>query len=128
MIVTGDIATILYKKLLGFGIEVYKGGTFPTSKVTKERVVIIPKKQSSSKYWKKGFVEVNFLVPDTNGKADTKRLTELERMANQLENYGVFDKTPYRYGVESISQEEDTSLGCHFVNCRILFEVLNTKL
>lgn len=127
MIVTGDIATILYKKLLGFGIEVYKGGTFPTSKVTKERIVIIPKRQSSSKYWKKGFVEINFLVPD-DGRANTKRLTELERMANQLEGYGVSDGTSYRYGVESISQEEDTSLGCHFVNCRILFEVLNTKL
>jgi hypothetical protein len=127
MIVTGDIATILYKKLLGFGIEVYKGGTFPTSKVTKERIVIIPKRQSSSKYWKKGFVEINFLVPD-DGRANTKRLTELERMANQLEGYGVSDGTSYRYGVESISQEEDTSLECHFVNCRILFEVLNTKL
>lgn len=127
MIVTGDIATILYKKLLGFGIEVYKGGTFPTSKVTKERIVIIPKRQSSSKYWKKGFVEINFLVPD-DGRANTKRLTELERMANQLEGYGVSDGTSYRYGVESISQEEDVSLGCHFVNCRILFEVLNTKL
>ena len=127
MIVTGDIATILYKKLLSFGIEVYKGGTFPTSKVTKERIVIIPKRQSSSKYWKKGFVEINFLVPD-DGRANTKRLTELERMANQLEGYGVSDGTSYRYGVESISQEEDTSLGCHFVNCRILFEVLNTKL
>jgi hypothetical protein len=127
MIVTGDIATILYKKLLGFGIEVYKGGTFPTSKVTKERIVIIPKRQSSSKYWKKGFVEINFLVPD-DGRANTKRLTELERMANQLEGYGVSDGNSYRYGVESISQEEDTSLECHFVNCRILFEVLNTKL
>lgn len=128
MIVTGDIATILYKELKGLGIEVYKGGTFPTSKVTKERIVIIPKRQSKGKYWKRGFVEVNFLVPNTNGKANTKRLTELERIANQLESYGVFDDTSYRYEVESISQEEDASLACHFVNCRLLFEVLNIKL
>ena len=128
MIVTGNIATILYKRLKGLGIEVYKGGTFPTSKIDKERIVIIPKRQSEGKYWKRGFVEINFLVPDVNGKASTKRLTELERIANQLESYGVFDSTPYRYKVESISQEEDTSLECHFVNCRILFEVLNTKL
>lgn len=128
MIVTGDIATILYKDVQHFGIKVYKKGTFPTTKITEERVVVITKRQSSGKYWKRGFVEVNFLVPNVSDKANTKRLTELERMANQLGRYGVFDGTSYRYGVESICQEEDASLGCHFVNCRILFEVLNTKL
>ena len=34
----------------------------------------------------------------------------------------------YRYSIESIGAEADTALKCHYVNVRILFEVINVKL
>lgn len=88
------------------------------------------KKQQPEKYWKKSFAEVNLCVPDlSENEANTIRLNELERQANKLFDDVVssYDGTTYRYSIESIGTEADTALKCHFVNVRILFEVLNVK-
>ena len=95
-----------------------------------ERIVIHVKKQQTDKYWKKSFVEVNLCVPDLKeGEANTIRLNELERKANKLFNdvVNTYDSTRYRYSIDSIGTEADTALKCHYVNVRILFEVLNVK-
>lgn len=127
MITTGDIATIFMKDLKSFGIPTYKKGAIPEGKVLAERITIFPKEPKPSRYWKKGFVEVNFCVPDVNGMANTKRLTELERQASGLRSVSSFDGSTYRYKVYSTSQEEDAPLECHFVNVKILFEILNVR-
>lgn len=130
MIVTTDIGNILYRDCKAFGIEVYQKGNIPAGEVTTERVIIWTKSQSPETYWKKGFVEVNLCVPDI--KPDTAnliRLGELERQAYSILNdvVSTYDGTTYRYSIDSIGTEADTALKCHYVNCRILFEMLNVK-
>lgn len=130
MIVTTDIGNILYRDCKAFGIEVYQKGNIPAGEVTTERVIIRTKSQSPETYWKKGFVEVNLCVPDI--KPDTAnliRLGELERQANSVLDDVVssYDGIRYQYSIDSIGTEADTALKCHYVNVRILFEVLNVN-
>lgn len=131
MIVTTDIGNILYRDCKAFGIEVYQKGNIPAGEVTTERVIIRTKSQSPETYWKKGFVEVNLCVPDIEpDTANLLRLAELERQAGTILDDVVssYDGTRYRYSIDSIGTEADTALKCHYVNVRILFEVLNVKL
>ncbi|WP_459186674.1 hypothetical protein ACGE0T_10850 [Parabacteroides sp. APC149_11_2_Y6] len=127
MITTGDIETILVRDLKLFGIPTYKKDAILEGKVTEERIDIIPKEFKPSKFWVKGFVDVNFCVPDINGMADKKRLTELERQAADLRSVSFFEGFTYRYKVYSTNQEKDTQLECHFVNVKIMFEILNVR-
>lgn len=127
MITTGDIETILVRDLKQFGIPIYKKDAIPEGEVSEERIDVISKEPKPSKFWIKDFVEVNFCVPDINGMADKKRLTELERQAAGLRSVSSFDGSTYRYKVYSTNQEKDAPFKCHFVNVKILFEVLNVR-
>lgn len=130
MIVTTDIANILYRDCNAFGIDIVPQGETLTGELKSERIVIHAKKQQPGKYWKKSFAEVNLCVPDLKeGEANTIRLNGLERQANNLFDNVVssYDGTTYLYLIDSISTEADTALKCHYVNVRILFEVLNVK-
>ena len=131
MIVTTDIANILYKDCKAFGIEVYQAGNIPDEhkELSSERVIIRTKSQSPEAIWKKGFVEVNLCVPDMDGNANLIRLQELEREAQEVldEVVGEYDGSNYYYLIDSIGIEADTELRCHYVNVRILFQVLNVK-
>ena len=74
---------------------------------------------------------MNLCIPDlSESEANTIRLNELERKAGKLldDVVSTYDSTTYRYSIESIGTEVDTALKCHYVNVRILFEVLNVKL
>lgn len=131
MIVTTDIANILYKDCKAFDMEIYQSGNIPDEdkELSSERVIIIAKSQSPEAIWKKGFVEVNFCVPDMDGKANLIRLQELERKAQEVldDVVGEFDGSSYYYSIDQIGTEADTALKCHYVNVRILFQVLNVK-
>ena len=131
MIVTTDIANILYKNCKAFGIEVYQAGNIPDEhkELSSERVIIRTKSQSPETYWKKGFVEVNLCVPDMDGNANLIRLQELERKTQEVldEVVGEYDGSNYYYLIDSIGIEADTELRCHYVNVRLLFQVLNVK-
>ena len=131
MIVTTDIANILYKDCEAFGMEVYQSGNIPdeNKKLSSERVIIIAKSQSPEAIWKKGFVEVNLCVPDMDGKANLIRLQELERKAQEVlgDVVGEFDGSSYYYLIDQIGTEADTALKCHYVNVKLLFQVLNVK-
>lgn len=130
MITTTDIANILYRDCKTFGIEIVPHGKKLTGELKSERIVIHAKKQQPGTYWKKSFVEVNFCVPDLKeGEANTIRLNELEKQAQSIldDVTGRYDGTTYHYSIDTIGTEEDTALKCHYVNVRILFEVLNVK-
>ena len=131
MIVTTDIANILYKDCEAFGMEVYQAGNIPDEhkQLRSERVIIRAKSQSSDEIWKKGFVEVNLCVPDMDGDANLIRLRELERKAREVldEVVGEHDGSSYYYLIDSIGIEADEELRCHYVNARILFQVLNVR-
>lgn len=130
MIVTTDIANILYRDCQTFGIDIVPHGKKLTGELKSERIVIHSKKQQPGTYWKKSFVEVNLCVPDLKrGEANTIRLNELEKQAQELFDgvTGRYDEVSYFYSVDSIGTEENTDLRCHYVNIRLLFEVLNVK-
>lgn len=129
MIVTTDIANILYRDCKVFGIDIVPQGVTLVGELKSERIVIHAKRQQPGKYWKKSFAEVNLCVPDlSENEANSIRLQELEREATKrFDAVESYDGTTYRYSVASIGTEEDTSLKCHYVNVRILFEVLNVK-
>lgn len=130
MIVTTDIADILFQDCKDFGITtIVPFGKTLTGELKDERITIHVKGQTPSKYWEKCFCDVNLCVPDLGiNIANTLRLKELERKAKELFKSvtGEFDGTRYNYGVETIHIEADTALKCHFINCRLLFNVLNT--
>lgn len=143
MITPQDIGNILYRDTGALGIterhvvfEDDDGGSNdfphidPEKGLENEMVIIHVKRQSTGKYWKKGFNEVNLLVPRIQGYSNRIRLNELERQAMKLfdDVVSTYDGTTYRYSIESIGAEADTALKCHYVNVRILFEVLNVKL
>lgn len=130
MITTSDIANIIYKDCKAFGINIVPDGETLTGELKSERIVIHAKKQNPGTYWKKCFVEINICVPDLKeDSANTIRLGEIEREANSIldDVLGVFDETTYCYSIYSIGREKDTDLKCHFVNVKLLFEVLNVK-
>ena len=55
MIVTTDIANIIFKDCKSFGIsEMYQRGNILEGKVKTERIVIYPKTQQPDAYWEKG--------------------------------------------------------------------------
>lgn len=142
MITPQDIGNILYRDTEALGITerhvVFEGDDDsndfphidPEKGLENEMVIIHVKRQSTGKYWKKGFNEVNLLVPRIQGYSNRIRLNELERQADKLfsDVVSTYDGTTYRYSIESIGAEADTALKCHYVNVRILFEVLNVKL
>ena len=125
MIVTTDIGNILYRDCKAFGIGIVPAGETLTGELTSERIVIHTKKQQPGKYWKKSFAEVNL----SENEANTIRLNELERKAGKLfdDVVSTYDGMTYRYSIDSIGTEADTALKCHYVNVRILFNVLNVK-
>ena len=130
MIVTTDIGNILYRDCKIFGIDIVPAGETLTGELKSERIVIHTKKQQPGTYWKKSFAEVNFCVPDlSENEANAIRLNELEReVMKHFDNVvSIYDGTTYNYSIESIGTEKDTALKCHYVNARILFEVLNVK-
>lgn len=130
MIVTTDIADILYRDCKAFGIDIVPFGKTLTGELKGERITIHVKGQTPSKYWEKCFCDVNLCVPDLGMNiANTLRLKELERKAKGLFKSvtGEFDGTRYNYEIDTIHIEADTALKCHFINCRILFNALNVK-
>ena len=130
MIVTTDIADILYQDCKAFGIEIVPFGKTINGELKDERITIHVKGQTPSKYWEKCFCDINLCVPDLGVNiANTLRLKELERKAKELFKSVTdeFDGTRYNYEIDTIHIEADTALKCHFINCRILFNALNVK-
>ena len=129
MIVTKDIEEILITDLssvIDVG-SIYGPDDIPAGKVTSERVVIIPKETRTEKYFNKCFVEVNWCVPDLGDYPNSLRLQEVERVTKPFfDKVGQFDGTTYRYGIESSGIKRDKDLECHYVNTRVLFEIINT--
>lgn len=127
MITTGDVENILFRDLKKYGIKQFRKNAIPSGPVKDERLIVLCGTLETSTIWKNAFVNVNVCVPDIKGEANTKRLTEIERDLYLIGSVSEYDDTVYRYSVDSTRQEEDAALSCHFVNVRVLFEVLNVK-
>ena len=82
MIVTTDIANILFRDCKSFGIKTVPFGKTITGELKEECITIHVKGQTSGTYWEKCFVEVNLCVPNLrDGEANTIRLNEIERLS-----------------------------------------------
>ena len=118
MITPQDIRNILYRDCKAFGIdEVY------------ERIVVYVKRQQPGTYWIKNFNEVNIQVPRIQNRANCIRMQELEHKALELLDgiTGEYEGCSYLYQIDQVGTEADTALKCHYVNVRLLFQVLNVK-
>ena len=93
-----------------------------------ERIVIHVKRQTRGDIFYKGFVEVNYVCPDDNGRADHAKLQTAEATMFNAFRYdvvGTFGTDTYRYGLESIQTFAEENAKYHYVNARLLFEQLN---
>ena len=131
MIVTTDIANILYKDCKAFGMEVYQSGNIPdeNKELSSERVTIIAKWKSPEAIWRKGFGKENLGVQNRNGKANQIRWRGLEGKGREVLTDGVgrLEGSGNYNWMDKIGTEADTALKCHYVNVRLLFQVLNVK-
>lgn len=126
---SGSAANILYRDCAVFGLPVNHEWEKLSGKVRKECIVIAPHKMDDDTYWNTCFVEVNFLVPDTrSGNRDKQRLDALEdSVRDLLKSSGTFGGCSYSYECISTGQEREPDLGCHYVNAKIKFDVLNVN-
>lgn len=129
MIVTKDIEQILVGDLAAFmGVErIFVTDDIPEGDVTEERITVHVKELKPETYFSKCFVEVNWCVPDIVNKPNAVRLQEVERqLVGSLESIGEYDGSTYRYEIAS-HKTLKSDLHCHYVNIRLLFEILNVK-
>lgn len=107
--------------------SVFTTDDIPEGKVTEERIVIHCKTRSTETFFDKCFVEVNWCVPDIDGAPNSSRLREVERiMLGGFDTVGCYDDSYFRYGISS-EEVLSSELECHYVNVRLLFEILNVK-
>ena len=93
-----------------------------------ERIVIHVKQQRRAPIFYRGFVEVNAVVPDIEGRQNHRRVQEIEEIlcdAFRHDHVGDFSGETYRYGLESIQVLSEPDAHYHYVNARLLFETLN---
>lgn len=131
MIAVTDILDIIFDKCVEFGIkDIRESPRDITGPLNSEMIGIHAKDLIPGTYWKKDFVEVNLYAPDINGEEDLNRLKELERAAYPiLDGFaGKFDGTGYRYSIYSTGIEENEPAQSHYINVKVLFEILNVKL
>lgn len=131
MIAVTDILDIIFDKCVAFGVkDIREAPKDITSPLKSEMIGIHAKAPTPGTYWKKGFVEVNLNVPDIDGEQDLIRLRELERASYPILDgfFGKLDGTGYRYSIYSTGIEENEPAQCHYINVKVLFEILNVKL
>ena len=127
---TKDIEVVMIQACEGLGIvplgSIYVPDDYPEG--VDERILIHVKGQQRGDIFYKGFVEVNFVCPDDNGRADHARLQEVEDIlfdAFRYDTVGEFGTETYRYGLNSIQTYAEKEAKYHYVNARLLFEILN---
>ena len=128
MITATDIGNIIYRDCEAFGIERYQAGDFDEKlPVEADRAVVRVQRQQREKIWRKGFIDVNLCAPDVKGEANLVRLNQLERQAYEIlgqENVSEYDGDKYTYSIYSTEMLADEQMKCHYVNVKLLFQVL----
>jgi len=146
MISGGKIKDILLKvvksdPIFGAFPEIKKNKHRPVTKETvKERIVIVLPGGTDNGPLERSYPRICIYIPDVEitdtdkTKYDTPdegRLTELENHCQSKFSsliYGEFGDERYFYKLEDIVTEEDSETWSHFLNVRLKFEVVNTKL
>lgn len=128
MITTGDIQEIIYDLCRDFEVEIWLKDNLDFSEIEDERIVIIPTRITTDKYWHNSYVKIDWCVPDIDGEADTIRTKEIEHLLEPLHyGNGIFDEKTYRFKKESSEVSYNAEMKCHFVNLTLLFQYQNVK-
>lgn len=132
-----EIGHIIYDDCRFLGIPVYLKDTLPDGFKAGEgrieeqgRVVVRTKPVAGDKtYFNDCTVEVNVALPDFDGEKNpglevlyAKALVELGN-----DKCGSLNGEYYRYSVQRHGVEQDASLGCHYANITLVFEILNVR-
>jgi hypothetical protein len=146
MISTGNIKNILLRDVkanpvLGLIPEIVKDTHAPvTEGSATERIVIVVPGGADNGQFERAYSRVCIYIPDvkfTKGDGpkyyvpNNGRLTELENACIAMFRSGIYGKSGeevYIYKLDTITQESDPETWSSFLNVRIKFEVVNTKL
>ncbi|MDR3142698.1 MAG: hypothetical protein LBU37_13380 [Tannerellaceae bacterium] len=146
MISTGDIKNILLRDVkanpaLGMIAEIEKDGHAPVTETSvAERIVIVLPGGMDNGPISRAFPRICVYVPDDkiNRPKGSRYYKPGGKRLNQLENecirafrsgvYGTYGEEVYTYKLEDIVQESDPDTWSHFLNVRLRFEAVNTKL
>jgi hypothetical protein len=145
MISTGDIKNILLRDVkadpvFGMIAEIEKDEHAPVTETgVAERIVVVLPGGMDSGPMSRSFPRICIYIPDdkiskdgrTYYKPRGKRLNALENeclRAFRSGVYGTYGEEVYIYKLEDIVQESDPATWSHFLNVRLRFEVVNTKL
>lgn len=105
-----------------------------------ERIVVVIPGGSDNGEFQRSFPRICVYVPYIKFKADksnyyvpdNKRLAELEKQSIKAFRSAVYgklnDEDVFLYAIEDIVQEDDPETWSNFLNIRLRFEVVNTKL
>jgi hypothetical protein len=101
--------------------------SFATLDARTEFIQILPKRPVDTKFFKKGFVEVNVYVPNKiEHFPDSVRLRTLQRLSwEALEDY-LLDDGQETWWVQMEGMpvlERDDVLHCHFANTRLVYRL-----
>lgn len=128
---TSDIR-IICKKIVGsLGIEVYIPEELPLGAIASDRAVIVTSSDDLGKYWGKCIVTLSIIVPDVCPKiANMSRLSSYERKVQELFVDGIAGEhggDSYLIELQSIGIDNASDVKCHFVNAKLMFNILNVS-
>lgn len=126
MIGITDALNILALDLRELGHKIYKSGDKQTG--VEECIVLNADGMQKSTYFKKAFINVNYIVPNFKNSNATNypKLNLFEDLTHKFDKVGVYKGIYYKYSVDSVAifrEDNNTS----FLNTRILFEILNVN-
>lgn len=129
MITPSNLLEITYDMCRPFGVDLYMGGMFPTSEIEEERIVILSGRIIDGARWDRSPIQINWCVPDIDGKPDLIRLKEVEHLLRTtfVRGAGKVGDYTYKYRRESIETVDGEGLKIHYVNLSLKYELLNTN-
>lgn len=144
MMSIGEIQNVLIRDIKKSGsfsliTEIVKDKHAPVKEgFVNERIVIVIPGGADNGQLSRSYPRICIYVPyvkftdvDTYYRPNSLRLTELENRCIKLfrsGTYGVIDDSSYLYKLEDIVIEDDPETFSNFLNVRLKFEVVNTKL
>lgn len=126
---TSDIRIICKRLISSLGIEVCFPEELPLGAIASDRAVIVTSSDDLGKYWGKCIVTLSILVPDVCPKvANMSRLSDYEKRVQEMFVDGIageYGEDSYLIELQSIGIDNASDVKCHFVNAKLMFNVLN---
>lgn len=126
---TTDIRKIIRGYIVQFGMPVCYTEDLPDGELKEQRAVIATSSMDYGKIWASCIVTVSICVPDLQpNMADLTTLAKHEGKAVALFRDGIvgeYHGDSYSVSLKGNAIENDSSLRCHYVALKLVFETLN---